>query len=1024
MNTLKSYCLFWLVLFSCTLLSAWQLVSAQSPLTYGVTAITLGPQVKTLPTVNTPLGGWTTSPVLNRFYKAGGENGTVTPTQTRFAWTNDSLYILFYCLEPNMSHPGHFRKLKLKDHIDNSFLLDTYFQDRVDVYVRSAMESGHFYQFSVSKDGQSAGVIRGQLTQVKHPEGGGDVIKDHSARFVTRFTVEMKAEKSAWTVLLKLPWSAIEGKPVKPFGLIVSRTRWRDSERTSPVAVDFDDRPAPDLFMETSFGAAPAVITSGQTITSLPSGTLRWQRPVKLVYPAQKEKAAIWKMQQTLKRATTAETFADRVHLTQRWCDLLTLEGFNFRKEAGGPIPYSIQPFDIRRKVNQVLLADNVQKACDSLDVYLKTLDVVSRNWYADGSPGNIQSKRWQSFTLKNVKLAADALLMEGIINEQPYQLTMKFPLGGGVRLHGEETGYFNPATNEKIKELTIDRQPVYSVSGLNIFIKTGDDWQVTIQSNPGQFVLNKRSFGFWFDDSARLKAVQLTQPLGPAILVRGSGERYNTANLNGQTITLWGMDDYPGLTIGLRNQTYKPVPFFQTSGYSLFFNSSYRLRADLGQSEPGIATLTAFGPVLDFYFWPQTPDRALQNYTSLTGKPIVPPLWAFKPWLGRTGKNWNEESPGKPAKAVLAAVRKMDSLGIVHSAVYAEGAASDDPDLHKGLKGTGIRPLSWWNSSISMDQQRRLLPGIADSLLPVLRHANGKPFLSKHKEYVDFSHPNAMQLSRAFWKRRIDLGIAGSMIDFGDEVPEDAVFYDGRTGKEMHNFYAYDYHRTFAQTFSERLGADYILFGRAGSAGSQRWVASFAGDHRANFTGLRAALTGALNLSSCGFSIWSSDMGGFFGQPDPEVYVRWLEFSTFSPLMRMHGTEPREPWHYGDEAVKLYRHYAKVRMGLASYLFSQAELSNRTGLPMIRSMMLAYPDKPNMAAIDDQYLLGTDILVAPVLQEGNTRKVTFPQGKWKNFWTGETIEGGTTKKVNARPGQMPVYLRAGTTLALYTSKQ
>ena len=1013
---MKSYLLHRLLL-GCICLSAWQLISAQSKLTYGVTAITLGRQVETAPTVTTPLEDWTTSPVLNKFYKAGGEAGSVTPTQTRIAWTGDSLYVLFHCPEPNMDHPGHFRKLKLTDHIDNSFLLDTYFPDRVDVYIRSSMGSGHFYQFSMSKDGQSAGVIRGQLTQVKNPEGGGDVIKDRNARLLTRFTVDIKAEKTAWMVLLKLPWSALNGKPVNPFGLLFSRTRWRDSERTSPVAVDFDDRPAPDLFIETNFGAMPAVISSGKTMTRLPSGNLRWQRPVQLVYPTQKEKATIWAMQQMLRMATKPESLADRVHLTQRWCDLLTLEGFNFRKESGGPIPYSIQPYDIRRKINQILLAGNVQKACDSLDVYLKILDKVSRNWYADGSPGNILNKNWLLFTLKNVKLEPEALFLEGILNEKPYRLTMQFPSGGGIRLHGEKTGYFNPVANEKIKQSTTDRQAVYSVSGQNISVRTGADWQVTVQSKSGQFVLNKRSLGFCFDDSARVKAVQLTRPLDPKTIVRGSGERYNTSNLNGQTITLWGMDDYIGLTIGLRNQTYKPVPFFQTSGYSLFFNSTYRLRADLGQSEPGTATLTAFGPVLDFYFWPQTPDSALQNYTSLTGKPIVPPLWAFKPWLGRTGKNWNEESPGKPAKAVLAAVRKMDSLGIAHSAVYAEGQASDDPDLHKGLEGTGIRPLSWWNSSISIDQQRRLLPGFADSLLPVLRHADGKFFLSKHKEYVDFSHPNAMALSRAFWKRRLDLGIAGSMIDFGDEVPEDAVFYDGRKGSEMHNFYAYDYHRTFAEAFNERRGADYILFGRAASAGSQRWVASFAGDLRANFTGLRAALTGALNLSACGFSIWSSDMGGFFGQPDPEVYVRWLEFSTFSPLMRTHGTEPREPWHYGEEAVRLYRHYAKVRLFIADYLFSQAALSNRTGLPMIRSMMLAFPDQLNLAAIDDQYLLGTDMLVAPVLQEGNTRQISFPKGSWKNFWTGEMIEGGITKKVNVPPGQIPVYLRAGSML-------
>lgn len=990
---------------------------------YGVTAIKLGKPAKTPPTINTPIDSWTTSPKLDEFYKAGGETGIVTPTKARIAWTADTLYVLFRCQEPNMNHPGHVRKFKLADHIDNSFVLDTYFPDRVDVYMRPTMKSGHYYQFSVAKDGQSAGVIRGELTQVKNPEGGGDVIKDKNARLISNFNVNIKAEQNAWSVLLKVPWSSVEGKPAKLFGLLLDRTRWRDSERTSPVALDFDDRPAPDLFIETTFDIKPAIIVSSQVLTRLPSGTLRWQRTTRLEYPTLVEKEAIWAMQQTLNQATTPENFPDRVHLTQRWCDLLTLEGFNFRKEAGGPIPYTIHPHEIRRKVNNALLKNNVQLACDSLNAYLKTLDTVSRNWFADGSPGNIQKKGWLKFALKDLSTEADRILLNGSIDGRPYQLTMQFPAGGGIRLFGQKAGYFNPTKTEVIQTRNIKGHPVFTASGLNVSVKTGVDWQVKVQAAKHLFVFDERSFRFLLDNSAQVNAVQLEQPLDPKTIVMGFGERYNTANLNGQTITLWGMDDYFGLTVGLRNQTYKPIPFFQTPGYSLFFNSSYRLRADLGQSKSGVATITAFGPVLDLYLWPEKPDVALQHYTDLTGKPIVPPLWAFQPWMGRTGKNWTAESPGKPANAVLTAVRKMESLGIAHSAVYAEGNASDDPDLHKGLKGTVVRVLCWWNSSISLNQQRRLMPGVADSLLPMLRYASGKPFMSKHHEYVDFSHPNALILSRAFWKPRLDMGIAGSMIDFGDEVPEDAVFYDGRKGTEMHNFYAYDYHRTFAQVFSEKRGTDYILFGRASSAGSQRWMASFSGDHRCNFTGLRAALTGALNLGSCGFSIWSTEMGGFFGQPDPEVYARWIEFSTFNPLMRMHGTEPREPWNYGDEAVKLYKHYTEVRNYLKEYLLRQAELSHQTGLPMMRSMMLAFPDQPKLAAIDNQYMLGTDILVAPVMVEGNTRMVTFPKGGWINFWTDEKLEGGITKKVNAPPGQIPVYLRAGTTLQAYPGK-
>lgn len=159
--------------------------------------------------------------------------------------------------------------------------------------------------------------------------------------------------------------------------------------------------------------------------------------------------------------------------------------------------------------------------------------------------------------------------------------------------------------------------------------------------------------------------------------------------------------------------------------------------------------------------------------------------------------------------------------------------------------------------------------------------------------------------------------------------------------------------------------------------------------------------------------------MGGFFGLPDPKLYVRWLEFSTFSPLMRMHGTEPREPWEYGDEALRLYRQYVGVREQLVDYLQKQAAESHRTGLPMMRSMLLAFPDQPKLATIDDQYMLGTDLLVAPVLDEGDSRRVTFPAGNWTNLWTQQRIKGGQTRLVEAPPGQIPVYVRGGASAVL-----
>jgi len=179
---------------------------------------------------------------------------------------------------------------------------------------------------------------------------------------------------------------------------------------------------------------------------------------------------------------------------------------------------------------------------------------------------------------------------------------------------------------------------------------------------------------------------------------------------------------------------------------------------------------------------------------------------------------------------------------------------------------------------------------------------------------YFDFTDPAALDLLRVYWAQRLDLGVAGTMVDFGDLVPRDALFHDGSTGEQMHNWYAHLYHRYMHQVFEERRGDDHVLFSRGASPGSQADVSQMAGDHASNFRGLDESIAGGLSISASGFSNWGADVGGYEGKPDEEVYERWIEFGAFSPLMRFHGTEPREPWFYSDAAIATYKKYAWLR--------------------------------------------------------------------------------------------------------------
>ena len=161
--------------------------------------------------------------------------------------------------------------------------------------------------------------------------------------------------------------------------------------------------------------------------------------------------------------------------------------------------------------------------------------------------------------------------------------------------------------------------------------------------------------------------------------------------------------------------------------------------------------------------------------------------------------------------------------------------------------------------------------------------------------------------------------------------VPDAAVFYDGKHGAEMHNFYSYEYHKTVSEYYRERRGDDFILYGRAATPGDQHWVGQFAGDHSSNFDGLKAVLTGALSLCSCGFSTWGSDLGGYFGLPEPAVYMRWIEFGCFSAIWRPHGKATRDPWYFGDAAVASYKYDAWVRENILNYTYNAAAVSHDT---------------------------------------------------------------------------------------------
>jgi alpha-glucosidase (family GH31 glycosyl hydrolase) len=982
---------------------------------WGVAAMTLGAPCARPPTPGELLSGQIPATSLDTFYCAGGKNIPATPTQCRVAYDTNELFVVFACTENDLSFP-------VQRHPADWYALaslpsdqDTAFPDKVDLFLQPDRKSGTYYQFAVTLDGQTFGCGHRAASVSKKTAADDNEAGAPALGKITNFTATVTRQERQWLVYLRIPWKTIGGQPSNYFGLLPVRTRWRNGEVSSPAAFDFDERAPRDLFIETHLGGAVNVQTYATNLCRLPSGTWRWQPPARLSYPDEVTRRQIWQLQLSLATPTGAENFASRLYLTQCWVDLLALEGFNFRPAGGSIVDENMQLLTTRTKVNAALQKNEMSSARHLLDAYLKQLDQFSRDWFADGSPGDLLTAEWSPVSqVTNWEVKANVLFLHCLAGKEPIDLHLSLPKTGGVRIYGTDEGYFKPA----------DLLPLNINGPTNPGLIKIADGRVSIRQKPFAIFYNDAAgkkvtqlgaddLRFRFGRDGKILAADVRNDLKSDEVLYGFGERYDHFSQNGRVLTLWGMDDWLGNTAGLMNETYKPIALFHSSrGYSVFDNSTYRLRADLGKTIPQQYRLTQSGSVFDYYFWIDSPEKALRSYTDLTGKPVLPPKWAFEPWMGRTGRGWRG-APGHNAVAEEERVtEKFAALDIPHSAIYSEGEGSDSPELNQFMAARGIKVLSWYWPVVGPSQQAQLLPETKPEELPLLNTGDEK--FSRDLGYIDFTRTNALELIRRWWNRRLSLGVAGSMIDFGDRVPEAAVFANGRSGAEMHNFYAYDYHRTEAAVFREKRGDDFILFGRAAAPGSQKWVAQFGGDHPATFAGLQAVLTGALNLTACGFSIWGSDLGGFLGWPEPAVYMRWTQFACFSPLMRSHGRTPREPWNFGDAAVANYKYYAWVRENLLDYIYGAAVASHATGVPLMRSLAVAFPEESRLAAVPDEYLFGRDLLVAPVIDDAAARTIYFPAGTWTSLWNGTAISGPATLTTNVAPAEIPVFLRAG----------
>ena len=465
------------------------------------------------------------------------------------------------------------------------------------------------------------------------------------------------------------------------------------------------------------------------------------------------------------------------------------------------------------------------------------------------------------------------------------------------------------------------------------------------------------------------------------------------------------------------KTQAYKNIPLIHsTNNYSMFFNSYLPISFDIGKNFQNRMKTEIYGTQFDLYVWTDTPAENLLKYHKLTGTPFIPPKWAFDYWMGGGHPIWNTPDKSHAFSNLTKALDTYESHGIKINQAYLEVDPTEE--TLGGLRERGVRTFMWTNSC---------LPAFGKSKLNYdeyrVKKASNPDEVMKYN-YIDFTDEKSKEVIRDKFETPWDLGVCGEMVDFADSMPEDAICSNGKNGTQMHNEYAYWYGRRMHEAFRERLGNEFVLFQRSGCAGSHHYTASFGGDSFSSFLGLKRSVWQLLSASASGISVWGSDIGGFAlkswmkgeGPDFEELYMRWVQFGTFSPLMRDHSWHGKHhPWANGEGGLKNFQYYYAERMRLLDHIYSEAIKSGKEGGTMVDSMAMAYNMSPS---IDMQYLFCKEFLVRPIVELGErSTEVVIPEDGYCDYYTGDYYTAGM-QTVAAPIDRIPLFIKPGAAIA------